>query len=203
MLSGGDSRRMGKDKGLLITRTERPAGETWAERNIRLLSPFVSETLVSVRREQAEAYRAALGEIPLVFDQGSGRGPLAGLLAAHRLRPASDLLLLACDMQRVTPALVRRLLDEREENPGSDALVYRRANGVIEPLLGYYSAPALAVIREQDDEKSVFPGGVRKILQEGNVVYLPLEPGEEELLSSFNAPEDLEEGNPDPADSSR
>ena len=55
ILTGGHSRRMGKDKALLKVK-----GRTILENTVRLIEPYVEEIFVSIREDQAnEPIRSA------------------------------------------------------------------------------------------------------------------------------------------------
>ncbi len=94
VLCGGQSSRMGRDKGLI----ERD-GVCWAAWMGRKLSSFGLPVVYSVRAGQEAAYSAVLPEGSLIADAMDIGGPLNGLLSVHERFPGNDLLVLACDMQ--------------------------------------------------------------------------------------------------------
>lgn len=181
ILIGGQSRRMGgKPKGLL-----RAPGsdETLVERLWRIAGeelPGASRVLLG----QHVAY-AHLG-YPMLPDVEPGAGPLAGLaslLARARDEGRGAALLLACDLPRVTGALLGRLAREEPE-----ALALAPFDGVrYEPLFARYSVGLLdvcaAAVTGQD--RSLQP-----VLRGARAARLSLDQRESALLADWDTPGD-------------
>ncbi|MDY3282168.1 molybdopterin-guanine dinucleotide biosynthesis protein B [Dysosmobacter sp.] len=138
ILAGGESRRMGTDKGALTLEgqrfLDRVAGELalWPER------------LVSVRAP--EDAPACPGFTP-VADRFPGCGPLGGLHAALSACRSDWLLAVACDMP-----LFRRELGEflaLFPSPAADACVPVDRAGRVHPLCALYGKSALPVLEAQ------------------------------------------------------
>ena len=108
VLCGGESRRMGRDKGLLTK-----DGIPWALYVGRKLESRMP-VYYSIRQAQQEAYATILPAERLVPDALDIPGPLNGLLSVHQRFPASDILLVACDMLDWDEATLERLLACRE-----------------------------------------------------------------------------------------
>ncbi|HEX3630221.1 MAG TPA: molybdenum cofactor guanylyltransferase [Candidatus Dormibacteraeota bacterium] len=126
ILAGGNSRRMGRDKGSLA------AGSlTLIEHIARRLGPVVDEVLMSLAEPNPDAAR-----LPVVVDRFPGMGPLAGmhagLLAAHH----PLVWVVACDLPDVEPALgpflcgmadaVDAVVPVVDRDPEGVCAVYRR-----------------------------------------------------------------------------
>ena len=178
VLCGGQSSRMGKDKGLIIT-----DGMCWAERAQQLLSAVCGRTVYAIRPEQQTAYTAAIGGGSFVVDGGRYKdiGPLGGLLSAHEQFPESDILLLACDMVGVEAEDLQRLFQAVGE-----IRVYRSVD-FFEPLCAYYSAAALAKISVLCREKLI-AGSLQKIMLLPELCVTPLVPVDANRLRSQNQP---------------
>src|SRR5215472_5246904 len=87
VLCGGESRRMGRDKGLLLK-----DGVPWAKYvGQRLFG--CTEVFYSINSRQREAYSELFPANRLIVDALDIPGPLNGLLSAHRLMPGPDILL--------------------------------------------------------------------------------------------------------------
>lgn len=131
ILIGGESRRMGRPKAALAA----PDGPL-AERIAAVAAGFVAEVVLlgSAIADVGSVYRR-------LEDAAGVGGPLAGILAALRDRPATDWLIIATDMPLVSRAAIEWLLGERQA--GRIAVLPRRAVGEIEPLFAVYSAAAL------------------------------------------------------------
>lgn len=128
VLAGGASRRMGRDKASMEVE-----GETLVARAARKLAGVTGEVVL------ADGGRSLLGAaVPSVPD-GPGRGPAAGLLGAALARPATVLLVLACDLPSVPVPLLTLLADEA---PDADLVIPRWRRG-IEPLCARWGPRAL------------------------------------------------------------
>ena len=135
VLAGGRSSRMQRDKAALEYRP----GESQLDAAVRLLTPRVTKTFVSVRPDQrTDATRAAY---PQIVDRGDVEGPIAGISAALGEFPDTAWLVLACDL----PFLDARTLDTliAARDPASDATAFRSSHdGLPEPLCAIYEPRA-------------------------------------------------------------
>jgi molybdopterin-guanine dinucleotide biosynthesis protein A len=129
VLAGGSSSRMGRDKALLTA-----GGESLPAGAARRLAGVCAEVAV------ADRGRGLLAGLPSLPD-GPGRGPAAGLLGAAAAYPGRRLLVLACDLPRVSAELLAAL----SRLDGCDCAFPRWAEGV-EPLCALYGPAALAAI---------------------------------------------------------
>ncbi|MCP9928374.1 molybdenum cofactor guanylyltransferase [Cyanobium sp. CH-040] len=161
LLSGGDSRRMGRDKALL----PHPEGGSWLERTLGLLVELGAPvTLLSrhpahlalargltVQRGEAQA-GAAAAHITPIAEPPPWEGPL---LALHRLmerHPQSRLLLCPVDMPWLSLETLRALVAAADavgrEVDGEAPIIHLAHDGQrLQPLLGIY--PSSAPIRAQ------------------------------------------------------
>jgi molybdopterin-guanine dinucleotide biosynthesis protein A len=128
VLTGGASRRMGRDKALL------PLGRTTMVEQIAatVRSAAGNVTLIG----QVHKY-AHLG-LPVVPDEIENCGPLGGLYTALRVTTADWNIVVACDMPHVTEAFLTELL-RAAEIANADCLV-PEMNGKIDPLCAVYHA---------------------------------------------------------------
>src|SRR5579872_6321749 len=90
VLCGGQSSRMGRDKGLIGR-----DGICWAVRMGRLLALSGLPVVYSIREGQESAYLTVLPDGCLIADAMDIGGPLNGLLSVRQRFPGRDLLLLA------------------------------------------------------------------------------------------------------------
>ena len=141
LLSGGESRRMGRDKALL----PHPEGGTWLERSLRLLADLGTPITLLSRHPKhlAIAERLAQPEpIDTVTEPPPWEGPL---LALHRLmqrHPNARLLLCPVDM----PALTREALHYLVTASTDPFALHPAHDGQrLQPLLGIY--PSSSEIR--------------------------------------------------------
>src|ERR1044071_2487658 len=104
VLCGGQSTRMGADKGLLQSN-----GKTWVKHTAEKLSSLHVHVVVSVNKEQLKSYSRMFGADDLVVDDEGllVKGPVLGLMSVHQLLKQEDLFALACDMQEMDTALLK------------------------------------------------------------------------------------------------
>jgi molybdopterin-guanine dinucleotide biosynthesis protein A len=152
LLSGGESRRMGRDKALL----PHPEGGTWLERTLILLgqlgAPITLLSRYPAHLELAHGLHARQADTPQP-GQASSITALAEpppwdgpLLALHRLMqryPDERLLLCPVDMPQLTLAALHTLLAAAAESPTRLHLAHDGER--LQPLLGLY--PSSAPIR--------------------------------------------------------
>ncbi len=139
VLAGGRSTRMQRDKAAIAYHGH----ETQLETAMRLLSPRVERTFVSVRADQADdPVRSAW---PRIVDRGDVEGPIAGISAALAEHPDVAWLVLACDLPFLDAATLDLLIAKRD--PGSDATAFRSSHdGLPEPLCAIFEPRARAAI---------------------------------------------------------
>ncbi|TDX01012.1 molybdenum cofactor guanylyltransferase [Dinghuibacter silviterrae] len=187
VLCGGESRRMGADKGLLPwappgaaapapgappaaparpTAADTPPTAaapplTWAGRAVALIERQGLPWLISVRSAQVDTYEKLFGD-RLVLDDGEAPGPLGGLLSAYHACPGTDLLLLACDMTAIDEAILDELLKAYKNIPDEDFFVYQ-TDGFAEPFPGIYRARAIKPVES-----------LQLLLRGGRTHFLPV-----------------------------
>jgi molybdopterin-guanine dinucleotide biosynthesis protein A len=129
VLIGGKSSRMGRPKHLI----RHTGGETWLERSVNTLSPFVDELFISGAGELPPVLR----DLPRVDDLPGVQGPLAGIGALIKEHPWSSWLVLACDLPNLEAAAITWLLNQRSGR--YRAIIARNpSTGRREPLLAWY-----------------------------------------------------------------
>lgn len=177
VLAGGESRRMGLDKGRLAY-----GGEAQATRAWRMLDSVCARAFVSVRPGQADAEPYA--QLPYIVDADrSAKGPAAGLLAAWARYDGIAWLVLATDMPFVDDSMLRELMDERD--PGAIATAFRGRDGKPEPLCAIWEPHAHDALlsRARNGNRSL-----RGLLEESRICSV--EPSDASKLASVNTPED-------------
>lgn len=142
VLSGGQSSRMGSDKGLL-----KLTDKTWVQTVIEKIKKFKLPLVISVNRNQHKKYSSLFLPDILVVDDDylHMKGPLCGILSVHIKFPEEDLLILACDMPLMETELLQGLLSLYNQHASYDAFIYANDREP-EPLCGIYKAKGLASI---------------------------------------------------------
>jgi molybdopterin-guanine dinucleotide biosynthesis protein A len=181
VLAGGESRRMGRDKGGLIVQGEPQVRRAW-----RLLNGLCVRAYISARAEQvdveADAEAAAYRGLPLILDERRGIGPAAGLLAAWAAHPDVAWLVLATDMPLVDAGLVADLI--RRRDPDRVATCFRQADGLLQPLCAIWEPRANALLAERIARGEA---SLRRLLE--SVPILEIDPAAPERLVSADTEE--------------
>jgi len=135
VLCGGESRRMGREKALLVV-----GDELLVLRVARRVGMAASPVML------ATGTRGRLGDLgyPEVEDERPGAGPLSGLVAGLAASPTALLAAVAVDMPYASPAVLLLLSGLRRSE---DAVVPTGPLG-IEPLHAVYSRQALPALRD-------------------------------------------------------
>jgi molybdopterin-guanine dinucleotide biosynthesis protein A len=130
LLSGGQSRRMGRDKATILFR-----GKPLWQIQLDLLHKLqLAEIFVSARTDPA--WRPP--NLTFVPDDSPSRGPLSGLAATLARIRSSHLLVLAIDMPFMNEDHLRYLWDRIEPGRGVLPMIDNRA----EPLVAIYPVEA-------------------------------------------------------------
>lgn len=125
ILTGGASRRMGRDKAML------PCGGRTMLQYLIDKYAVLGPVAVSVNAAGRFAFTGAR-ELP---DRWPDAGPLNGLAAAFSETDADEVFLTGTDLPCGDPALVRRLATLRGE---ADACILKRGKKGMEPLFAVY-----------------------------------------------------------------
>jgi molybdopterin-guanine dinucleotide biosynthesis protein A len=178
--AGGQSRRMGRDKGLVLLR-----GRPLISRLLDRVADLGDEVLITTNRPEDYAF---LG-VRLASDDSPGAGALSGLRTALRAADGDKVLVLACDMPFVSRPLLMHMIGLA---PQADVVVPRPAGGY-EPMHAVYDRICLPEI-----EASLEAGDMRMISFFPRVRVLPVEDDVLERLDparrsffNVNTPEDL------------
>jgi molybdenum cofactor guanylyltransferase len=170
VLSGGLSTRMGTDKGSLIYH-----GLDQRSYCAGLLEPFCDDVFVSIRKEQEVLLGTGLKPI---FDEITGIGPAAGILAAHQKFPEAAWFVLACDMPGITRAAIELLVRRRNPTRASTGYVL----STIEPLFAIWEPRALTHLKTEALQGRNSP---RRALEN---LSCELVPGDAKVLKNVHSP---------------
>jgi molybdopterin-guanine dinucleotide biosynthesis protein A len=157
LLVGGASKRFGSPKALA-----RLGGETLAERAWRILGEAFGQRRLAIGKGDLEL------PFPVVVEQSEVRAPIVGVVAALRITGAETAVFLPVDVPLVTPALLRRLGEERAVTQTG-------------PLPGAYGR---ADVRELERRLAAADYSLRVV----NPRVVEADPG---LLANVNTPADL------------
>ena len=179
LLAGGESRRMGSDKALLVR-----DGKSQLEHVAALLGDVCERVFVSTRQDQQDEPERRRFE--QIVDRYQDIGPVAGILSAMDEYPHVDWLVVACDLPNVDLQTLKFLLEHR--SPNQPFTAFRSSHDDLpEPLCAVYRSGSAAQIRRFVDDSVVCP---RKILIRSDTLLL--EQPNPAALDNVNTPDDLE-----------
>jgi molybdopterin-guanine dinucleotide biosynthesis protein A len=178
VLAGGESRRMGQDKALLLR-----DGKSQLEYVATLLADVTDRTFVSTRAEQrGERER---GQYDQIVDRYENMGPIAGIMSAMDEFPAADWLVVACDLPNIDTATLRFLIASQSVDTPFTA--FRSSfDELPEPLCAIYKSGSREVIQEFIEDGIRCP---RKILIRADTHLL--DQPNPAALDNINTPADL------------
>lgn len=187
VLCGGQSTRMGSDKGLLKLHAN-----TWAQTAIDKLVSFQLPVVISVNQNQYEGYASIFSPEMLVTDDDSLqiKGPLCGVLSVHLKYPAEDMLILACDMPLMETDLIKELFLQYKKQTTFDSFIYTN-DGEPEPLLGIYKAKGLATIHQLYKTNQLPRHSMKYMLEHIKTFSLALPNDKKQCFRNFNAHAEL------------
>lgn len=180
LLAGGESRRMGQDKGTL-TFEGKPLWQVQLAL-LRKLEP--AEILISARSDPS--WRPS--DVQFLPDDAPSRGPLSGISAALAKLQTKHLLALAIDMPFMTSSYLQVLLEERRSGCGVIPMIGDRA----EPLAAIYPGEALAYfVAALSGADFSLQNVVKQLASAGLVRVICVRKEDEKLFRNLNQPSDL------------
>lgn len=189
VLAGGQSQRMGQDKGLIEWH-----GIPQREHLANLLGPLCESVFISCREDQLAGIHENLQALPDTF---SGLGPFGAILSAFRAYPDRAWLVVACDLPLLDRPSLEYLIQSRCVK--KIATAYRVVDDAFpEPLITIWEPKAYAVMLSFLAQGYSCP---RKVLINANaeVITAP----NPEALQNVNSREDFEKMLANPAFSSQ
>ena len=185
VLSGGQSSRMGLDKGLMTIQ-----GNVWSKVAFEKLAALSIPSFVSVNNIQLQEYLKHFNRNELFVDRSDLKiqGPLAGVLNAHLLHPDQDVMVLACDMPEMQLQILEKLKREFQAKQ-PEAIAFKGIN--IEPLCAIYSKQGLAKIKEEYDSSRLANHSMTSVLEFLKTSYLPIREEWQQSFKNFNHADDL------------
>ncbi len=182
VLTGGMSRRMGRDKGMIPLHN----GKTMLDNLVERYGAVFDQVYVSVN--EGGRFDTA-GAIELV-DLRPNQGPMAGLETAFAKTDADTVFLTAVDLPLGTPELAKKLEELRGER---DGVYICREDGRPEPLFALYGRSCQEKLYQYLEEggrsfRGLFDRLDMRTVAEGELPDFDLE----KILMNVNRPEDLD-----------
>lgn len=187
VLCGGESARMGSDKGLLLNNVS-----TWAELAFNKLSTLKIPVVLSVNTQQLSIYNALFPLQNLIIDDAELLigGPLHGLLTVHQIFPNDAIVLLACDMPLITVEVIEKLLQHHRTNATKEAFFFINGNQP-EPLCAIYTARAMAKILSLYNAKKLAKHSMKYVLEQLDGLALEMPLNWQPFFKNLNSKSDL------------
>lgn len=176
VLSGGQSTRMGQDKGLLSYH-----GQPQRDNLYHMLQNVCSQVFLSVRPGQEQEVS---NEVNVLVDALEVRGPLNGILSAMQQHPQAAWLVIACDMPLVRVSTLQKLLVARDLTKTATAYAVQGSD-LPEPLLAIWEPGAYASALAFTQSGKTCP---RKFLLNADTKLIY--PDQDEELYNANHPEE-------------
>lgn len=137
VLAGGESSRMGKDKGLLPLK-----GKPMITYVLRVLEEMALPIRIIANKPGYEAFGHKV-----LKDIIPGQGPMGGLYTAMQHSTADHVLLVACDMPLIQTEALCLLLSSAEENK----ITVASNSGQVNPLFALYPRGIADELKESLD----------------------------------------------------
>jgi molybdopterin-guanine dinucleotide biosynthesis protein A len=187
VLCGGQSTRMGMDKGLI-----KPRDITWVQQSVELLSAITAPVLISVNPQQVSNYKTAIPSGQLIADDPLLiiAGPLHGILSIHLQFPDLDLLVLACDMPMMNQEVLSLLTAQYQHHREFEAFVFRNAEET-EPLCAIYTAIGLAKIYGQFKAGGLHKHSMKNMISKLDTCFIAVPPHLAFSFRNINAHSEL------------
>ncbi|MCX2492131.1 molybdenum cofactor guanylyltransferase [Pedobacter sp. PF22-3] len=187
VLCGGQSLRMGTDKGLLNHQNK-----LWAQVVADKLISLNLPVKFSVNPLQQSTYAGYFGNERLIVDDPSldVRGPLLGVLSAHLSNPEEDLFLLACDILLMEPRLLEKLIHSAKADDAFDVYIFTK-DGQQEPLCGIYKSEGLKKIIFMLQHNALVKHSMKYVLGNLRVSEIAVEDHDYRYFGNFNSKEEI------------
>ncbi len=183
LLAGGRSRRMGRDKRLLVIDWEGEPVPLW-KRQLNVLRQLAPVELLVSGSPDLE-YPPDAKVVP---DRIENAGPLAGIVSCLEAAKSELLLVLAVDLPNMNSEYLKTLVQGSALGCGVVPAIAQ----AVEPVVAVYpvEAATLAITWLEQGERSV-QTFARRLEREGLVTIRTIAPAEKALFRNWNSPEDL------------
>lgn len=177
LLAGGRSQRMGLDKhGLQV-----PNGKTLLEIVRDCAQLTASRVIISGPAE-------AMPQLEHIADIRPASGPLGGIESVIKSGRDERYLFLPCDMPRLTPSLLRRLVEKLDH---AEAVVFEQGERSIRPVLPLALRSKTAARVQQLMEHG--RASIHELIESLDAATVPLGEEESGCLLNINTPEEWSE----------
>jgi molybdopterin-guanine dinucleotide biosynthesis protein A len=150
VLCGGQSKRMGIDKGTIeyFNKNQR-------QHIYEMLSPHCEATFLSCNEEQSKN----INGLPKIIDCYKNIGPLNGILSGFKYRPQNALLTVPCDLPFLNNATINYLITNRDASKMATVFMNVETN-FLEPLVCIWEPAANDILVKYFDENITSPANI-------------------------------------------
>jgi len=183
ILCGGQSTRMGSDKGLLQFNNS-----NWAQLAADKMAMLQLPVVLSVNQKQYDEYLSVFSTVQLIKDDETLEihGPLCGVLSVHEKKPSEDLFVLACDMPLMESSILKQLFDTYQNTQNYQAYLFTN-NGEPEPLCSVFTGEGLSMIRQIHQKGNLVKHSMKFMLELLHCFFIPIPDEQKKYFSNFNA----------------
>lgn len=175
VLAGGQSTRMGTDKGLLLLN-----GKPMIEYPVALLKECCQSILISCNTQNYNL----LG-VPTIPDMHASIGPIGGLYSCLLASTSEHNVFLACDMPLVDMEIIQKLLQHKENYE----IIVPSVNNWPIPVCGYYNKAILPLL-ETEISKGNY--SLQSILNKTKTLIIEMD-NKKDLLRNINTQEEFQQ----------
>jgi molybdopterin-guanine dinucleotide biosynthesis protein A len=182
ILCGGQSLRMGEDKGLLKMKEK-----NWAEHAYNKLRQLDIPVVISVNNNQLADYSSIFNPEQLTVDHANLhiKGPLCGVLSVHLQYPEQDLFVLACDILNMEYVMIEFLYRIFYTDQASEAYLFLNDKEP-EPLCAIYKAVALKHIYQMYISGQLPKHSMKFALEQMHVSTFPITDSQKIYFQNYN-----------------
>ncbi|MGL6269167.1 MAG: molybdenum cofactor guanylyltransferase [Chitinophagaceae bacterium] len=187
ILCGGQSFRMGQDKGMLKLEEKH-----WAEHAYAKLRQLDIPVVISVNNNQVANYGSIFNPEQLTVDHASLdiKGPLCGVLSVHIQYPEEDLFVLACDILNMEYDMIELLYRNFHTDQTSEAFLFINDNEP-EPLCAIYKSVALKHIYQMYIAGQLHKHSMKFALEQMQVSTFTITDDQKKYFKNYNTHKEL------------
>ena len=174
ILAGGESSRMGQDKGLMLL-----DGKPMIQHIIEAVESIVDDIIIIAHHNGYESFG-----YPVYQDLIKNKGPLGGIYTGLHYSSSKKNIVLSCDVPLLTKKLIQLLIKESE---GFDVTVPIN-NGEIHPLIAVYSSSCIAVFKKELEKGHL---KVKEALEKVNLNVVDTNQVDRQIFTNINSKDDF------------
>lgn len=168
VLCGGESKRMGQDKGLILIDSI-----TWSEHMAKKLTVIGLPVVISIKHSQRDDYLKIFSAGSLIEDSADVKGPLRGLLSVHEQFPEKDILLMGCDLIDMDATTLQALINIYITEDFYEYYTYMESN-FAETLCSIYTSKALKLVANKVRLNQLEKFSLHGLLDSGKTKRIPV-----------------------------